>query len=47
MRDPYQVLGVPSTASDEEVKKPTGIWRGSTIRTTITIIRWPIWLRSG
>ena len=21
MRDPYQVLGVPSTASDEEVKK--------------------------
>ena len=21
MRDPYQVLGVPSTATDEEVKK--------------------------
>ena len=21
MRDPYQVLGVPSTASDDEVKK--------------------------
>ena len=21
MRDPYQVLGIPSTATDEEVKK--------------------------
>ena len=47
MRDPYQVLGVPSTASDEEVKRPTAIWRGSTTRTTIMIIHWPIWHRSG
>lgn len=46
MRDPYQVLGVPSTATDDEVKKPIVIWRGNTIPTTITTTRWPIWHRS-
>ena len=45
MRDPYQVLGVPSTATDEEVKKPIGIWPKSTTPITITTIPWPIWHR--
>ena len=46
MRDPYQVLGVPSTATDEEVKKAYTTWRGSITRTIITTTRWLIWRRS-
>ena len=43
MRDPYQVLGVPSTATDEEVKKA---YR-DLARKIITITPWPTWPRSG
>ena len=45
MNDPYQILGVPETASDDEVKKHIGSWPGSTIRTTTTTIPWRIWPR--
>ena len=33
MRDPYQVLGIPSTATDEEVLPPIAGWPSSIIRT--------------
>ena len=29
MRDPYEVLGVPSSATDEEIKKATLILDGN------------------
>lgn len=45
MRDPYEVLGVPSSATDEEVKRPTGTWPGSIIRTIIMTRPWPMWPR--
>ena len=45
MNDPYEVLGVPRTATDEEIKKATGIWPGNIIRTIIMTALWPIWRR--
>ena len=47
MRDPYQVLGVPSTATDEEVKKAyRDLARKISPRTIITTTRWLIRRRS-
>lgn len=45
MNDPYQVLGVPETATDEEIKRLTGSWHANTIRITIMITPWQIWRR--
>ena len=45
MNDPYSVLGVSPNASDEEIKRPIVSSPGSTIRTIIRTIPWPIWLR--
>ena len=41
MKDPYEVLGVPHGASDEEIKKPIGSLHASTTRTIMQTIRLP------
>ena len=45
MTDPYEILNISSTATDDEVKRPIGSWPGSTTRTTTTTIPWRIWPR--
>ena len=42
MNDPYQVLGVSESASDEEIKNTVN-WLASTIRIIIMTILWQIW----
>lgn len=47
MRDPYQVLGIPSTATDEEVKRHTGTLPGNITQTITMTTPWRTWPRSG
>lgn len=42
MKDPYEVLGVPHGASDEQIKKPIASLPASIIRTTMPITPLPI-----
>lgn len=45
MKDPYQVLGVSETASDDEIKRAYRNLARNTTRTITMTILWRIWLR--
>ena len=47
MRDPYQVLGIPSTATDEEVKKAYRNLPGNITQTITMTTPWRTWPKSG
>lgn len=42
MNDPYQILNIPPTATDEEVKRAYRDLARKYHRTITTITRWPI-----
>ena len=45
MSDPYKVLGVSPTATDDEVKPRIGSWQRNTIPIIMRTVLWRIWQR--